>query len=528
MSRETVFLYDTTLRDGTQGEGVSLSKVDKLRIAERLDAFGMHYIEGGWPGSNPRDMAFFEDARRLTLKHAKLAAFGSTRRADNPVERDPNILALLAAETPVVTIFGKTWLLHVLEVLRITPEANLEMIRDSVGHLRAMGREVIYDAEHFFDGYKDHAEYALATLAAAVQGGATTVVLCDTNGGCLPHEAAELATRARAALPAGVVLGMHTHNDAACAVANALAGVRVGARHVQGTINGIGERSGNVDLCALIPNLELKLGYRCLPEGHLGHLRDLSGFVYELANMRPDNRQPFVGQSAFAHKGGIHVNAVQKVAHSYEHITPESVGNQRRVLVSDLSGGSNVLMKAAEHHIPLDKNAPEVRAILAELKRLESEGYEFEAADASFKLLMAKMLKQHQALFALDGFRVIVEKRGAGQPVLSEATVKVSVNGQPELSAAEGDGPVHALDQALRRALTRFYPEIQTMRLLDFKVRIVDGDAGTAAKTRVLIESGDGHESWGTVGVSDNIIEASWLALVDSVEYHLSKHRPQA
>lgn len=528
MSKPLVKIYDTTLRDGTQAEGINFSKMDKLRITQSLDALGVSYIEGGWPGSNPRDVGYFEEARKLSLKHAKIAAFGSTRRAANPVEQDDNIRKLLEAETPVVTIFGKTWLLHVLEVLRIEPADNLLLIADSCRFLADRGREVIYDAEHFFDGYKDNAEYALATVREAATNGATTITLCDTNGGTLPKEVDRICQVVMKVLPAGVGLGIHTHNDGGCAVANSLTAVDCGARHVQGTMNGIGERCGNVDLCSVIPALELKMGYRALPEGQLAHLCEASALVYELANLRPDNKLPYVGKSAFAHKGGIHVNAVQKVAHSYEHVRPELVGNRQRVLVSDLSGGSNILMKAAEHDLDLDSKSPQVRQILAELKRLENEGYEFEAADASFKLLMDKILNRHQPFFELEGFRVIVEKRGSA-PCLTEATVKLKTGDEESvLTVAEGDGPVHALDGALRKALVEAYPGISDVRLRDYKVRIVDGERGTAAKTRVLIESTDGERFWGTVGVSENIIEASWLALVDSMEYVLYRQRDAA
>ncbi|MCH2174159.1 MAG: citramalate synthase [Lentisphaeria bacterium] len=520
---EHVKIYDTTLRDGTQGESVNFSKIDKLRIAQKLDEYGVDYIEGGWPGSNPKDMGFFEEAQKLELKHAKIAAFGSTRRAKNTVENDPNIQTLLEANTPVCTIFGKTWLLHVLEVLRVTEQDNIDMIYDSVKYLRENGREVIYDAEHFFDGYKDSPEYALKTLQAAVDGGAAAVVLCDTNGGTLPTEATEICRNVKEMLPQNVDLGMHTHNDGSLAVANALAGVEAGARHVQGTINGVGERCGNVDLISVIANLQLKMKFNCIPDNKVSKLTELSRFIDDLANLDPNIRQPFVGQSAFAHKGGIHVNAVQKVAHSYEHIQPELVGNRQRILVSDLSGGSNILMKAAEHNIDIEGNSEEVRKILAELKRLESEGYEFEAAGASFELLMRKHLEKLDTSFQLNGFRVIVEKRGHHSPTLSEATVKVIVGGETEISAAEGDGPVNALDLALRKALSRFYPEISEMSLRDYKVRILDGESGTAAKTRVLITSMDNDSRWSTVGVSENLIEASWRALVDSVEYKLYK-----
>ena len=518
---EVVEIYDTTLRDGTQGEGVSFSKVDKVRIASCLDSLGVHYIEGGWPGSNPKDMAFFLEAKKRNYKNAKITAFGSTRRASVKVEEDPNLKALLDAETPATTIFGKSWLLHVNDVLRIGPDINLLMIKDSCGYLKDNGKEVLYDAEHFFDGYKDNPEYALDTLKHAVKGGATTVVLCDTNGGSLPREIHATVETVKKTLPNHVKIGIHTHDDGGLGVANSLSAVEAGARHVQGTINGFGERCGNANLCSIIPNLELKMDFSTLPAGHLKHITEISKFIYDLANLRPNIRLPYVGKSAFAHKGGIHVDAIQKVITSYEHITPGEVGNKRRVLVSDLSGGSNILMTAAEHNIKLDRKSPEVKNILSTLKQLESEGYEFEAAGASFELLMQKILEKHRPFFQLDGFRVIVEKRGHDAPCLSEATVKVNVDDETEITAAEGDGPVNALDKALRKALIRFYPEISSVSLRDYKVRIVDSETGTAAKTRVLIESSDGKKIWGTVGVSENIIEASWQALVDSVEHKL-------
>ncbi len=516
-----VQIYDTTLRDGTQAEGVSFSRADKIRIAEQLDTFGVAYVEGGWPGSNPKDMEFFEAVRGRTFKHAKITAFGSTRRASNPPFEDHNLRTLLEAETPAIALFGKSWLLHVHQALRVEPEVNLAMIADSCAFLKDQGREVIFDAEHFFDGYFDHPEYALASLHKAVEGGASTVVLCDTNGGTMPHQIEQVCRTVRDALPGQVVLGIHCHNDGDCAAANSIMAVLAGATHVHGTINGIGERCGNADLCSIIAALELKLGRRCLPEGKLVHLRELSTFVYDLANLHPNMHQPYVGKSAFAHKGGIHVNAVQKDSRTYEHIAPEKVGNSRRVLVSDLAGGSNIMAKAAEHSISLDQKSDEAREILAELKRLEGQGYEYEAADASFFLLMQKMLKKHAPFFTLEGFRVIVEKRGPQAPCISEATIKITVDEETELAAAEGEGPVNALDCALRKVLHRFYPEISQVHLRDFKVRILEGEAGTAAKTRVLIESGDGRSIWGTVGVSENIIEASWQALLDSVEYVL-------
>lgn len=516
-----VAIYDTTLRDGTQGEGISLSSADKLRIAERLDAFGIHYIEGGWPGSNPKDMEFFNEARKRKFRHAKIAAFGSTRRAKESCAKDSNIQALVEAQTPVVTIFGKTWSLHVREVLRVSAEENLTMIADSVRYFKERDKEVIYDAEHFFDGYKDDAAYALKTLRAAQDAGADVIVLCDTNGGTMPSEVSRIVADVKRQLRAPI--GIHTHNDCGLGVANALVAVEQGAVQVQGTINGYGERTGNCNITAVIANLALKMGVPCIPRENVKHLRELSMFVDDLANVRPDIRQPFVGATAFAHKGGVHVNAVEKVAHSYEHIEPELVGNKRRVLVSDLSGRSNVMMKAHELGVDIGKDTPELREILKQLKELEHRGYEFEAADASFQLLVQKVLKKHKPFFELLGYRVIVDREGKDGHQVVEASVKLKVGDKIEHTAAEGDGPVNALDRALRAALVKFYPAIQEVRLVDYKVRILGSKEGTAAKTRVIIESTDGRAIWGTVGVSDNIIEASWEALVDSVEFKLLK-----
>ena len=513
-------IYDTTLRDGTQGEGISFSSADKVRIAERLDAFGVHYIEGGWPGSNPKDMEFFELAAQRQFKHAKIAAFGSTRRAKTTCAADAQIQTLEKAGTPVVTMFGKTWALHVTEVLRTTLEENLAMIADSVRYFKQAGKEVIYDAEHFFDGYKDDPKYALATLQAAQDAGADMVVLCDTNGGTMPAEISCITGAVRQALKCPI--GIHTHNDSGVGVANALAAVEAGATQVQGTMNGYGERTGNCNLTTVIPCLALKMGYACILPAHLRHLRELSNFIDDLANVRPDIRQPFVGASAFAHKGGMHVNAVEKLARSYEHLEPEAVGNRRRVLVSDLSGRSNILMKAHELGMDLHKDTPEVREILQQLKQLEHAGYEYEAADASFHILVQKLLKKHKSFFKLLAYRVIMDRHGTGSGVV-EASVKLEVEGQVVHTVAEGDGPVNALDQAFRGALQAFYPVISQVRLVDYKVRILDSRTGTAAKTRVIIESTDGTDTWGTVGVDDNIIEASWEALVDAVEYKLFK-----
>lgn len=510
-------VYDTTLRDGVQGEGVSFSSIGKIRLAKRLDEFGVDYIEGGYAASNPKDMEFFREIKKETLRHAKIAAFGSTRRAHNTVEEDPGMQALLEADTEVTTIFGKSWDLHVHEVLCVTPEENLTMIRESVAYLKSKGREVIYDAEHFYDGYRTNPDYALATLLAAEESGADLVVLCDTNGGCLPSEIFTITDAISSRLH--VPIGIHTHNDSGMAEANTLAAVRAGASQVQGTINGFGERTGNANLCTILPCLMLKMD--CETSVKLEELRPVSLYAYDLSNVRPNKKDPFVGESAFAHKAGMHVNGVQKNPASFEHTDPANVGNKRRVLVSELSGASNIFLKAVELGMTFRKNDPELKNILHEMERLEKDGYEYEAAEASFKLMIQKVLKQHKPFFNLEGFRVIVEKRNMNEPSISEATVKLSVDGQEELTAGEGHGPVDALNQAMRRALNRFYPGIADVYLTDYRVRILDPEEATAAKTRVLIESSDGVNSWGTVGVSENLIEASWEALVDSVEYKL-------
>ena len=522
-----VKIYDTTLRDGAQGEGVSFSSTDKILICRHLDAFGVHYVEGGWPGSNPKDMAFFRDVKRLELSQARVAAFGSTRRPKTAVHDDANVRALVEADTPVVTIFGKSWMLHVRDVLRASARENLAMIGETVAYFKNHGREVVYDAEHFFDGYRDDPEYAIRSLRTAVEAGADWIVLCDTNGGSLSGDIAE-ATSAVSERFGDIPLGIHTHNDSELAVANSLAAVERGASMVQGTINGYGERCGNANLVSIIPALILKMGIDCVPPENLPGLRELSLTVDELANMRHRKRAAYVGASAFAHKGGMHVNAVEKNPATFEHIPPETVGNRRRILVSELSGRSNILMKARELDIPLEAKGGEARAVLERIKEMEHEGYEYEAADASFRLLAARILRRYRPFFGLEGFRVIIEKRAADAPCLSEATIKVRVGDQSEHTVAEGEGPVNALDQALRKALTKFYPSIGEMRLVDFKVRILDPQSGTAAKTRVLIESSDTENLWGTVGVSDNIIEASWQALVDSVEYKLFRETEEA
>ena len=514
-----VKIYDTTLRDGTQGEGISFSVTDKLLIAERLDQFGADYIEGGFPGSNPRDITFFQEATKLRLKQARLAAFGSTRRAGVKASEDAQLRTLLDSGMPVMTIVGKTWTLHVTEILRTTLEENLAMIEDSTRYLVAQGREVIYDAEHFFDGYKSDPDYALRTLAAALRGGAANLTLCDTNGGTLVDEFKEIVGRAVAEFGAGKV-GVHCHNDSGLGVALSLAGVAAGASLVQGTMNGYGERVGNANMTTILPNLVLKMGRTARCAAHLAQLRDLSLFFDELANLRPDPKSPFVGHSAFAHKGGLHANAAQKVARSYEHIDPALVGNRTRVLVSDMAGRSSVALKARELGIELDEKRPEMKALIEELKEREFRGYEYEAADASFRRLVGRHLGQARTFFEVEGYRVIIERHGG--ELWSEATVKLKVNGETVHTVAEENGPVGALDKALRLALEKPYPALRDVKLRDYKVRILEGNSGAGSRTRVLIESGDGTRIWGTVGVSDNIIDASWEALRESVEFKLT------
>jgi 2-isopropylmalate synthase len=524
-SARRIEIYDTTLRDGCQAEDIAFTVEDKLRIAERLDDFGIHYIEGGWPGSNPRDEAFFKEAKRLRLKHARIAAFGSTRRVGARASDDANMRKLLQAETPVVTIFGKTWELHVREDLRISKMQNFEVIHDSIAFLKRHVDAVIFDAEHFFDGFRDDAEFAVECCRIAADAGADLICLCETNGGRLPDEVAAAVDAVGAAVTTPV--GIHCHNDSELAIANSLIAVQHGAAHVQGTINGIGERCGNANLCSVVANLQLKMGYKVVTSAQLRHLRELSHFVWELANAEPNKRQPFVGLSAFAHKGGIHVAAVQKNPLTYEHIDPAVVGNRQRVLVSDLSGRSNILYKAQEFGVDVEELKPAVRGVLAEVKELENRGFQFEGAEASFELLMQKGLNGQKARsFRLIGFRVIDEKRKEDEPPLSEATIMIEgPDGVVEHTAAQGNGPVNALDHALRKALVKFYPQIEEVQLLDYKVRVLGGGEGTAALVRVLIESGDGHERWGTVGVSPNVLEASWQALCDSFDYKLYKDR---
>lgn len=538
-----IFIYDTTLRDGTQGEEISFSVEDKIKIAHRLDAFGVDYIEGGWPGSNPKDMDFFDRMKNIELRHAKLAAFGSTCRASSKPESDENVNQLLRAETPVVTIFGKSWDMHVTEALGTTKERNLEIIFETVKYLKDNGKEVIYDAEHFFDGFKSNQDYALRTIRAAESAGADFIVLCDTNGGTLIHDVESITKAARQAVSrevpqsgmvqtaltgsrhssGKVALGIHAHNDSELAVANSLAAVRTGCVQVQGTINGFGERCGNANLCSIIPNLQLKMGYSMFSPEKLRTLTELSRFVNEVANLQPRKNLPYVGQSAFAHKGGVHVSAVMKSERTYEHIEPELVGNSRRVLVSDLSGKSNVLYKADELGINLSGSNGQAVKIVNELKSLENEGYVFEDADASLEILMRKDAGEVEIPFQLEALRIIIEKKANAGITHTEAVIKLRVGDKIEHTAAEGNGPVNALDNALRKALLQFYPQLEETKLSDYKVRVVDASEGTSAKVRVLIETTDHDSNWTTVGVSENIIEASWKAMVDSIVFKMMK-----
>lgn len=519
-----ILIYDTTLRDGTQGEGISFSSTDKILITQKLDDFQVDYIEGGWPGSNPRDMAFFEDVKSISLNHAKVAAFGSTRRANLHVEDDPQIKLLLDAKTDVVTIFGKTWTLHVTDVLRTTCKKNLSMIEDSVRYLKEAGREVIYDAEHFYDGFVEDEGYAMETLAAAIEGGTDFVVLCDTNGGKLVAEVQTITRRVVEKFP-GVPIGVHCHNDAGVGVAVSLAGVEVGATMVQGTMNGYGERNGNANLTTILPNLVLKMGRRLHCGRHMGGLRELSLYIDDLANVRSDTRAPFIGASSFAHKGGVHANAALKVARSYEHIQPELVGNRQRILISDMSGRSSLMMKAKEMGMEVDSKSPEMITFLDQLKRLEHSGYQYEAADASFELLLSKFLKNHLPFFKLHGYRVIEGKNEKNSNLVAEATVKLEVAGNLHHCVAESTGPVSALYKAISLGLKDDYPAVEKVELRDFKVRILQSEKGVDAMTRVFIESTDGETIWGTVGASDNIVAASLEALLDSLEYKLLKDK---
>ncbi|MGE5390106.1 MAG: citramalate synthase [Deltaproteobacteria bacterium] len=517
-----VEVYDTTLRDGSQGEGMSLSLEDKIKIARKLDYLGVRYIEGGWPGSNPKDLDFFRMVQDIEFKHARIVAFSSTRKAGISVQTDGNIQALLDAGVRTATIFGKSWDFHVTRALETTLEENLAMVRDTIVYLKGKGLEVIFDAEHFFDGYKNNQEYALQVLKAAEQAGADLLVLCDTNGGTLPWEIEEIIGHVMCTT--SVPLGIHAHNDGGCATANSIIAVRKGCRQVQGTINGYGERCGNADLCEIVPNLELKLDLRALPKDNLRHMSEVSHYVSEIANMPHHSNKPFVGSGAFTHKAGIHVSALLKDALTYEHVDPESVGNHRRVLVSELSGLSNLLYKAREFGLDVDKYDADTRKVIRQIKELENEGFQFEGAEASLELFLRKAFGQMEDFFSLKNMKIILEKN-EDEIITSEAMIKIEVGDRTYHTVAEGDGPVNALDNSLRKALTQVYPEIDEMHLSDYKVRVLDGENATAARVRVLIDSSDCTGSWSTVGVSENIIEASWQALVDSINYLLMKKR---
>lgn len=517
-----VRLYDTTLRDGAQGEGVSFSVMDKISIAKELDLLGVHYIEGGWPGSNPKDMEFFLKMSKINLKNSKLCAFSMTRRLGAKASRDPNIKSLINSQVKIITIVGKTWDLHVTDVLKTTLDENIEMIKDTISFLTSKGLIVFYDAEHFFDAYKANKDYSLKTLLAAQDAGASAICLCDTNGGTLTSEVSAIIKEIKNKIK--VSLGIHCHNDCGLAIANSLAAVEAGADMVQGTINGIGERCGNADLIPIIANLKLKMGIDCLPDEKLKALTPVSHFVSEISNMKQLNNQPYVGSSSFAHKGGMHINAIMKNPKTYEHVDPTLVGNHRRILVSELAGKTGVLIRAKDLDLDLSKEDPKTKRILKLVQKLEHEGYHFEAAEASFELLMKRSLNKYKKFFELEGFRVVIEKK-TDTTITTEAIIRLKVKGVKEHTAADGDGPVNALDNALRKALKNFYPTLSKMRLSDFKVRVLDEKTGTAAKVRVLIQSQDETEIWNTIGVSENIIEASWQALVDSIEYKLLKDK---
>ncbi len=522
MNNKKVLIYDTTLRDGTQAEGVNVSVEDKLRITEKLDDFGIHYVEGGWPGSNPKDDQYFKEVKKLKLKNSKIAAFGSTRRAYLKVEDDPLIQNLIKAETPVITIFGKSWDIHVTQALKTELNKNLEMVFDTVHFLKRYTDEVVFIGEHFFDGYKSNPEYAVKVLNAASEAGADFIVLADTNGGTLPNEIEKILKEVK---NKGIDnrLGIHAHNDSDTAVWNSIVAVLNGAVQVHGTINGFGERCGNANLCSIIPNLTLKLGYETVPEENIKRLKEISNFVADLVNLPVPKNMPYVGDSAFAHKGGVHASAVIKNSRLYEHIDPEMVGNRRKILVSDLAGKSNIIYKAKELGIELDEKDPRVAELVMEIKQLENYGYHFEAAEASLELLIRKHLGMLKKYFDLDAYRVLIARRYTDKEPVSEATVRIKIDNHYEHTASLGYGPVNALDRALKKALVGIYPSLSEVELIDYKVRIVNETAGTAAKIRVLVESKDREKKWGTVGVSDNIIEASWQAVVDSFIYKLMK-----
>lgn len=521
---KNIVIYDTTLRDGSQTEGVSYTVPDKLKITDKLDELGVHYIEGGWPGSNPKDKEYFDMMKGRRLKNAKLAAFGSTRRANIKPEDDVNLNGLIESQTPTVTIFGKTWDLHVTDVIKTTLDENLKMIFESVSFLKKHGKEVFYDAEHFFDGYKNNPKYAIKTIEAAAKAKADCIILCDTNGGTLPEEISKIMKEVRKKIKGP--LGIHTHNDQDLAVANSLAAINAGAIQVQGTFNGLGERCGNADLCTIMAILHTKMGMKSIPETKIKHLMEATYYISEISNYKISNNHAFIGHSAFAHKGGVHIDAMLKNPKAYEHINPEIVGNHRRLLTSELAGKMPIVLKAKKMNINLDKNSPEAKQIMQLLQEKEHRGYSFEGADASFELFMKRHLRLYQSFFHLDGFKVFTEKKLDGT-VLAGATVRLKVNGNDEMLTVEGHGPVEVLDKALRGALRKFYPNLEHMHLSDYKVRVLDTKDGTSARVRVLIESQDEADSWTTVGVHENVIEASWEALVDSIEYKLLKDKKQ-
>jgi len=515
-----ITIYDTTLRDGSQTEGIAFTLNDKLKITEKLDALGVHYIEGGWPGSNPKDKAYFKEVKEKKLKHSKIAAFGSTRRAKIKPSEDINLRELIKSQTPTITIFGKTWDMHITDVIRTTLDENLKMIDDSVGYLKKRKKEVFYDAEHFFDGYKRNPKYALKTILAAQDAKADCIILCDTNGGTLPREVKGIISEIKNKID--IPLGIHTHDDLGMGVANSIAAVEAGCVHVQGTFNGLGERCGNADLCTIIGILHTKMKQKSIPDRNVSKLMETSYYISEISNFKLADNAAFVGHSAFAHKGGVHIDAMLKNPLAYEHIDPKIVGNHRRFVTSELAGKMPIVIKAQEMDVKLDKKSPQAKKLLKSLQDKEHSGYQFEAADASFELFVKRSLKKYKPFFKLEGFKTASEKRFDGQ-VFAEASIRVNVNGESKFSASDGNGPVEALDNALRKALKKFYPRLGEMHLTDYKVRVLDTKAGTAAKVRVLIESQDNTDSWTTVGVHENIIEASWEALTDSIEYKLLK-----
>lgn len=522
MNRQA-YILDSSLRDGAQGEGISFSIADKINLVKALDELGIQYIEAGNPGSNPKDQEFFKLCSGLTLKHAKIAAFGSTRRKNTAVSEDSTLASILSTGAPVVVLFGKSWDLHVLHVLGTTLDENLRMIEESVRYCVDHGKEVLYDAEHFFDGYKENPDYAMQTLRAAYRGGASCLVLCDTNGGCFPHEVSEITRKISETFD--VTIGIHCHNDTGCAVANSIVAFEAGAGHIQGTFLGFGERCGNANLSTIIPNLQLKLGVRCIPESQIQALTHTARYIAEISNIQINGSEPFIGHSAFAHKAGMHADGVSKVSRSFEHVAPDTVGNHRRFLMSEMAGRSSVMQKIEAVDPQITRNSPETRDIIEQLKELEHIGYQFDAAESSFDLVIRRHLRQYTPFFELINFKIISEKPSGGYS--ASATIKIRVGDREEITAAEGDGPVHAIDRALRKALEVFYPQLGSSYLTDYKVRVLDPDAATAARVRVLITSSDGEDVWSTIGVSSDIIDASWLALIDAIECKLLKHAGQ-